>query len=317
MELTHGSLFSGIGGFDLAAEWMGWRNLFHCETDGFCNHVLNFYWPEAEPIKNIIGYEWKKWKGKIDVLSGGFPCQPFSNAGKRHGKADPRHLWPYMLDAIRQICPRWVVGENVRGLISWNEGLVFDEVQADLEAAGYEVFPVLLPAAGIGAPHQRERIWFIAHTNSDGDQFEKRTGNGQEMGLSPGNEQEDITTGKSGRTDHSSDQRRNIKEHGLADSDSSERLQGRMYKKRSPKAKRFAGQLHPWLLRDPWQDFPAQSPVCNGDDGLPGSLDGIAFSKWRRESLKAGGNAIVPQMALHLFKAIETSIRINLKTWKR
>jgi len=129
-------LFSGIGGFDLAAQWCGWRNVFHCEINEFCNHLLNYYWPEAASIKNIVDYEWEKWKGKIDVLTGGFPCQPYSTAGKRLGKADARHLWPAMLNAVRAIRPLWVVGENVRGLLSWNGGLVFDEVQSDLEAAG-------------------------------------------------------------------------------------------------------------------------------------------------------------------------------------
>ena len=125
-KLTHGSLFSGIGGFDLAAEWMGWYNKFHCEWNEFGQKVLHHYWPEAECFTDITKSDFKKYYGKIDILTGGFPCQPYSSAGKRKGKDDERHLWPEMLRAIREIAPRFVVGENVRGLTNWNGGLVFE-----------------------------------------------------------------------------------------------------------------------------------------------------------------------------------------------
>ncbi len=116
--LKHGSLFSGIGGFDLAAEWMGWENKFHCEWNEFGQRVLNYYWPEAELFKDITKSDFTKYYGTIDVISGGFPCQPYSTAGKRLGKEDERHLWPEMLRAIREVSPRYVVGENVRGVLS-------------------------------------------------------------------------------------------------------------------------------------------------------------------------------------------------------
>jgi len=160
--MTHGSLFSGIGGFDLAAEWMGWKNAFHCEWNEFGQRVLKHYWPKAVSYGDITKTNFSRWNGTVDVISGGFPCQPYSSAGKRLGKEDERHLWPEMLRAIREVSPRWVVGENVRGLVNWNDGLVFDEVQANLEAEGYEVQPFLLPAAGVNAPHRRDRIWFVA-----------------------------------------------------------------------------------------------------------------------------------------------------------
>lgn len=161
---THGSLFSGIGGFDLAAQWIGWENAFSCEIDDFCNRVLNHYWPNAAHYRDIRNTDFRPWRGRIDVLSGGFPCQPFSVAGKQLGTDDPRHLWPEMLRAIREIRPEWVVGENVRGIASWNGGLVFEQVCADLEAEGYSVQAFLLPAAGVNAPHRRERVWFIAYS---------------------------------------------------------------------------------------------------------------------------------------------------------
>lgn len=163
--MLHGSLFSGIGGFDLAAEWMGWENVFHCEWNEFGQKVLNHYWPKADLFTDITKSNFKKYANRIDILTGGFPCQPYSTAGKRLGKEDARHLWPEMLRAIREIRPRWIVGENVRGLISWNGGLVFDEVLADLANEGYKAFPVVLPAASVNAPHRRDRIWFVAYAN--------------------------------------------------------------------------------------------------------------------------------------------------------
>lgn len=162
MCMKHGSLFSGIGGFDLAASWMGWENIFHCEWNEFGQKVLKYYWPNAISYGNIKETDFTKHRGAIDIISGGFPCQPYSNAGKRKGKEDDRHLWPEMLRAITEIQPRWVVGENVLGLVNWSGGLVFHEVQTDLEAAGYEVFPYVLPACAVNAPHRRDRVWFVA-----------------------------------------------------------------------------------------------------------------------------------------------------------
>lgn len=137
--LSHGSLFSGIGGFDLASEWMGWKNEFHCEWNDFGKRILKYYLPNAKSYDDITKTDFSIWRGKIDILTGGFPCQPYSVAGKRKGSEDDRHLWPEMLRAIREIQPSWVVGENVAGLISWNGGMVFEEVQTNLENEGYEV----------------------------------------------------------------------------------------------------------------------------------------------------------------------------------
>lgn len=121
--MRHGSLFSGIGGFDLAAEWMGWKNVFHCEINPFGQKVLHHYWPNAIQYSDITKTDFSKHEGTIDIISGGFPYQPYSNAGKRKGKEDERHLWPEMLRAIRQIQPRWIVGENVPGLLNWGGGI--------------------------------------------------------------------------------------------------------------------------------------------------------------------------------------------------
>lgn len=160
--MRHASTFSGEGGFDLAAELLAWENIFQCEKDEFCLHILNYYWPNAKKYKNIIGQSFSKYRGIIDILSGGFPCQPYSVAGDRKGVEDDRHLWPEMLRAIQQIRPRWVVGENVSGIINWDSGVVFEQVCIDLEGAGYKVQPIILPACAVDAPHRRDRVFFIA-----------------------------------------------------------------------------------------------------------------------------------------------------------
>lgn len=168
--MTHASLFSGIGGFDLAAEWAGWTNMFNCEIDGFCRKVLKYHFPNAQQYADIRTTDFTVWRGRIDVLTGGFPCQPFSLAGKRRGTEDDRYLWPEMLRAIREIRPEWVVGENVYGFVNWSNGLVFDTMCADLENAGYQVGAFILPAAAVGAPHRRDRVWVVAHRSDAGSE---------------------------------------------------------------------------------------------------------------------------------------------------
>ena len=165
--MRHGSLFSGIGGFDYAAQLMNWENIFHCEWNPFCQNILKYYWPNAKSYNDIRDFNGLIYRGKIDILTGGFPCQPFSASGQRKGTEDNRYLWPQMLRIIGEIKPKWIVGENVIGLTNWNGGLVFEQVCTDLENEGYEILPVVLPATCIGANHQRERIWFIAYSRSE------------------------------------------------------------------------------------------------------------------------------------------------------
>lgn len=114
--MNHASLFSGIGGFDLAAREVGWNNVFQCEIDPFCQSVLKYYFPKTVLYEDIKRTDFTSWKGKIDVLTGGFPCQPFSVAGQRKGADDNRYLWPEMLRVIRETRPLWIIGENVAGI---------------------------------------------------------------------------------------------------------------------------------------------------------------------------------------------------------
>jgi len=291
--MTHGSLFSGIGGFDLAAEWVGWENLFHCEWNQLGQKVLKYYWPNAESFTDITKTNFSKYENKIDILTGGFPCQPYSTAGKRRGKEDERHLWPEMLRAIREIRPRWIVGENVFGLINWSNGLVFHEVQTDLESAGYEVQPFLLPAAAVNAPHRRDRIWFIAHANNQGTS--KRTNNREWKSCKSEQENRNKIWNYFGSIT-SSGITSNTNSNGLHRSNSK-------YEKQSSKTKLNALSNIKQILTN-WQNFPTVAPLCTGNDGISTELDGITFSKWRNETIKAAGNAICPQVALQIFNAI-------------
>ena len=159
-------MFSGIGGFDLAAEWMGWENVFHCEWMEFPRKVLDYHFPDADSHIDICKTDFTKYANTIDILTGGFPCQPFSLAGKRKGTDDERYLWGEMLRAIQEIKPRFVIAENVFGITNIDGGLVFQQVCLDLETEGYEVQPFIIPAAAKNAPHRRDRCWFIA-TNSN------------------------------------------------------------------------------------------------------------------------------------------------------
>lgn len=142
------SLFTGIGGFDLAAETLDWNILFQSEIDKYCIQVLNQRFPNIPKYGNINEIDATKFSGHVDVVAGGFPCQPFSNAGPQQGAEDPRFLWPQMYRVIRECRPTWVVAENVLGLISNADGLVFEQVCTDLESEGYEVQPFVIPAAG-------------------------------------------------------------------------------------------------------------------------------------------------------------------------
>lgn len=262
--MTHASLFSGIGGFDLAAEKLGWTNLFNCEINPICRRVLDYHFPSVEAYTDIIQADFRKWCSKIDVLSGGFPCQPFSVAGLRNGEEDERFLWPQMLRCIEECQPTWVVAENVVGLLSMtqladtssmviNEDLfgnkeiskttthefTIDKILSSIEELGYSVATFVIPACAIGAPHRRDRVWIVA-----------------------------------------------CKEGGQT-----------AQKRKTEPTKEISNNL--------WDSFPSHFPLL-GNDNIPQELDDISFPRWRSEAVKALGNAIVPEVAIELFNAIQT-----------
>lgn len=279
--MLHLDLFSGIGGFALAVEevWPDARHIF-CDNDKYCQSVIKKHWPEAEvwsDIRDLIadakrgGYvhrehevqpaesrkqaQRKPFAGIPSpfILTGGFPCQPFSHAGKRRGKSDDRFLWPEMLECIRLFKPEWIIAENVYGILSIDRGMVFEQVCIDMEKAGYEVWPFIIPACAVNAPHRRDRVWFVA--NSD---------------------------------------RKCSEEHKPRD-------KLRYERKEVPSGRR----IHETNWETDWREIAARTCVCRMDDGLPGGLDGISNSKRRTERLKMLGNAIVPQVAVEIMRAIK------------
>ena len=299
------SLFAGIEGFGLAAHKVGWEVVASVEWEQFPQLVIKKNFPNTEIHGDIKQFDGRKYRGTIDIVCGGFPCQPYSLAGKRKGKDDDRHLWPQMLRVIREVQPTWVIGENVPGLVNWSEGVVFEEVQSDLEVEGYEVQSFILPAAGVGAPHRRDRVWIVAYSDRYGGsriENEKYSTERRQQALCRAWQRDGDGVTSNPRSP--GQQKQNIP------------------KEPTKQGFNTGGNNAPG---SDWQNFPTQPPVCNGDDGIPSELvryilrnGGDCYteeeaekeakriiSKVRAEGIKAGGNAIVHQVALQIFKAIE------------
>ena len=380
--MRHASLFSGIGGPEVAAAMLGWENVFHCEINGFGRKVLEYWFPDSESYEDITKTDFTKFRGTIDVLTGGFPCQPFSYAGKRGGQQDQRYLWPEMLRVINEVRPTWVIGENVAGITTMVEScqvtdmgseatlfeasggihrytaefaFTIERICSDLESKGYSVQPMLIPACAVGAPHRRDRVFFIAHNNFASDSIHKgsmresstnATKEGKER-ISERNEVQWPNEPADARSEmqspyadssckglersHESGSgegrkrmqvRRNIAGCDCADGSESysysycnrllESLRARQDGNEGWSGQEFfveviadsIRRLHP---SERWRSFPVVSPVHRGNDGIPFDVDSltISFSKWRTETIKAYGNAIVPQVMYRIFEAIE------------
>lgn len=351
--MNHASLFSGIGGAEVAASMMGWKNLFHCEIQEFPRKVLQYWFPNSESYEDITKTDFTKWQGKIDVLTGGFPCQPFSLAGRRKGAEDNRYLWPQMLRAIRQIHPTWVVGENVNGIKTMVESFkvsqmgradylfkenhlyreesrfTLDKICEDLEAEGYSVQPIVIPACAIGATHRRDRVWIIARRSDPrAETLQQKREERVHSSISSSNtysnrqrkwKNKQKSFAKCCRTPNLGSCR---KTRTLANT-----LRHRSNKVRKDLQPKFSDGKKSYGIgsergfnfsnfhkkRDFWENFPTQSPICRGNDGIPFDVDSltISFPKWRQESIKAYGNAWVPQIAYEIFHAISLEEHLN------
>lgn len=317
--MKHGSLFSGIGGFDLAAEWMGWENVFHCEINPFGQKVLKYYWPNAINYEDITKTDFTVHRGTIDILTGGFPCQPFSNAGNKKGEDDFRYMFPEMLRAVCEIKPWCVVAENVYGITSKKFKYVFETICSSLETEGYTVQPYIIPSSAVGAPHERERVWFVAYSGlpkssgrniiEEGQQFTSRRQTRSELTSFGGLQTltyPNSTGLQNGQLDGSKIQVSNTKRRSTPNNLSkaskcynvSDPNGIRLERFKEEKERQFS------VNRDYWSEFPTQPSICNGNDGVSLGLVDIAFSDWRKESIKGFGNAIVPQVAYQIFKSI-------------
>lgn len=297
MTIKHYDLFAGIGGFSLALDKIFYEQKnehIFCEWEQFPTAVLKKHWPDATYYGDIadlvadtrreygeqgtdssdketaIGTSQTDEAKRLVIITGGFPCQPFSHAGRRKGTSDDRYKWPEMFAVIKNVRPDWVIAENVRGLASWNDGMVLETVCADLESEGYEVRPYIIPAVAVGAPHRRDRVWIVAKYGgelTDNNSRESRPRTGAEP----------------------------VREKEL---------------------ERVSNSSIQW--NKDWREVATATCYDGVDDGLPRKLDGatyrgkptdcISAAQHRKDRLKACGNAIVPQVAMEIFKSIKQTL---------
>lgn len=272
--LIHLSLFSGIGGLDLAAEWAGFRTAGQCEYADYPAKVLEKHWPDVplwRDIRTLTKESFYERTGlrTADVISGGFPCQPFSTAGKRRGREDDRYLWPEMVRVIKELRPAWVVGENVAGIIS----LALDDILSDLEAEGYKTRAFLIPACAVGALHQRYRVAIVAHSDCRGRA-------GSEAGIPCFNKKWNNTPQEQSRRTELYEIVPGSKTFSNTDC-------------RGRKRKRLSGEKgRPRTAGGGWWKI---------EPGVGRVADGISC---RVDRLKGLGNAVVPQQFYPIFQAI-------------
>jgi DNA (cytosine-5)-methyltransferase 1 len=305
MTLTHLDLFSGIGGFALAAQWAGFSTVGFAEVDSFCTKVLKKHWPQIKnygDVRNINAI------GHLDLITGGFPCQPFSNAGKKKGTQDDRYLWPEFRRIIQSCHPRWVVAENVTGIVD----MELDNILDDLENSGYETQSFVIPACALQAPHKRERVWIVAHSNRERcdngfnhpkwrsllNDWERDVKTLQEnwAGFFPKswktfNFQNWFRPFTDSDGEQCSSQYQNQKAFAerFKRSDDTREVG---YATRPATASRHAGQLRQHETQFNWQE--SQPPIPGVDDGIPDIVD----------RNKALGNAIVPQVVYPILRLI-------------
>lgn len=267
-------LFTGIGGFSLAAHWMGWETIAFVEWNPFCQKVLKKNFPNVPVYGDIKQFDGTKYNRTIDLICGGFPCQPFSTAGNRKGKNDDRYLWHEMLRVIKEVKPTWIVGENVAGLLTMENGSILDGILTDLENEGYQTQTFIIPACAVQAPHRRDRVWIIAYSNECASRR---------------------NAGKLPRTNGQSrvQKRQSIQPPCQPDNDVAN-----PNSQRSEWTECAISGFNQFDWTTHW--YEVATKLCGTHDGISARLD-----KNRAKRLKALGNAVVPQVVFEIFKAIE------------
>ena len=303
MALTHLSLFSGLGGLDLAAEMAGIKTVGQCEMADFQTQILEQHWsdvPRWRDIRTLTKESFYERTGlrTVDIISGGFPCQPFSLAGKRKGKDDDRYLWDEMFRVIREIRPTWVIGENVPGIVN----LALDKVLSDLESEGYATQSFIIPACGVDAPHRRDRCCIVAYAvnRSSALWWNRELSNTTSDGTK-GNDNRGGTEGTFKGERRTYEPRTDRMDDGISESihethsdSGSESLQGR-----NPGQICWGGKLplqspRTVGMQSPWQNWMDEPRIPRVVDGIPNRVDRV----------KALGNAVVPQQFYIFFKLI-------------
>lgn len=310
-------LFSGIGGFSYAAEKLvgGYETVAFCEQDEFCQKVLRKHWKDV-PIYDDVRTIDAARLGRIDIVAGGFPCQAVSQAGLQKATEDDRWLWDEMLRIIQDCKPRWVIGENVVGLININEGVLFEQVQTDLEKEGYSVQSVVIPACAKNAPHRRDRVWIVGYSNATNT---KRMGWEQRSKIREASERERWANKFSNssstvreREDVANTEGINrydneiVRKHGKAATQEVFRnrncisnTQGQKSKKSACRAtQRKMGYLDDGVSRGLLRHFDREP------EHIPRVTTG---EKDRSKKLRSLGNSIVPQVAAEIFNAIKVA----------
>ena len=325
--MRHVDLCSGIGGFSLGFEWAGLsKPILFCDVEPWCRRVLSKHWPDVPVASDVkeLANDPDRNVPDCDILTAGYPCQPFSLAGERRGTEDDRHIWPYILSIIQAKRPSWCVFENVYGHVSMG----LDEVLSDLEREAYATRPFIVPACAADAPHRRDRVWIVAHSDNfrtssrlgevqskDGE-IPERNNDAKPSDTSTRNAPNADNEERNGRCSPSERERQEAEQRGdgifsaaarlskkrnASDTDSATRTSERINRQGKGEFIRRSSNT----ISGGWEEFPTVTPVCGGDDGLPKELDGITVSKWRRESIKGYGNAIVPQVAHRIFESIK------------
>lgn len=319
--MKHLDLFTGIGGFALAALQV-WGEEYEpvafCERDLYCQALIKLRFPNIKIYDDVKTLDGTALRG-IHLLTGGFPCQPFSQAGSREGRNDERHLWPEMFRVIRETHPTWVIAENVRGLLSIEQGVAFEQVCLDLESIGYEVQAFVIPACAVDAPHRRDRVWIVAHAEEQrleiGGRESKQSSSTKRLRTQHGNRiaANSDALGNIERDSHEATARGDVGssqysgDPGNAPHTTESGLQGRVREESVGRHRLVdrSGGNKGWGWKENWIEVATR--LCGVDDGLPARVDGLKLSKSRHrvERLKGLGNAIVPQVAEQIMRAIK------------